>query len=66
MIHYPPFNLKQEKTLFTALFEENKVDKAVFGHIHGAAYFPLRTELGGIEYHLSSCDKIGFKLIKIY
>ena len=66
MIHYPPFTLKQEKTLFTALFEENKVDKAVFGHIHGAAYFPLRTELGGIEYHLSSCDKIGFKLIKIY
>ncbi len=66
LIHYPPFNAKKEDTLFTQLFEENKVDKVVFGHIHGAAYFPLRCEKNGIEYHLASCDKIGFKLIKIY
>lgn len=66
MIHYPPFNLKNEDTLFTELFEKNGVEKVVFGHIHGAAYFPLRTERNGIEYHLSSCDKTGFKLIKIY
>ncbi len=66
MIHYPPFNLKNEDTLFTELFEKNGVEKVVFGHIHGAAYFPLRTERKGIEYHLSSCDKTGFKLIKIY
>ena len=66
LIHYPPFNVKKEDTLFTQLFEENKVDKVVFGHIHGAAYFPLRCEKNGIEYNLASCDKIGFKLIKIY
>ena len=66
LIHYPPFNAKKEDTLFTQLFEENKVDKVVFGHIHGAAYFPLRCEKNGIEYHLASCDKVGFKLIKIY
>ena len=66
MIHYPPFSLKNEQTLFTDLFEENGVDKAVFGHIHGAAYFPLKTEKRGVEYILASCDKLQFKLVKIY
>lgn len=64
--HYPPFSLKNGNTLFTQLFEKNGVDKAVFGHIHGATYFPLKTEKNGIEYYLSSCDKVGFKLVKIY
>ncbi len=66
MIHYPPFNLKKEDTLFTQLFEENGVEKVVFGHIHGAAYFPLKTEKGGIEYILTACDKLAFRLVKIY
>ena len=66
MIHYPPFGLKNESTLFTELFEAHGVDKAVFGHIHGAAYFPLKTKRGGVEYILASCDKVGFKLVKIY
>ena len=66
MIHYPPFNLKTDDTLFTRLFEENKVEKAVFGHSHGAAYFPLKTEKRGVEYILTACDKIGFSLVKIY
>lgn len=66
LIHYPPFGIKREPTLFTELFEENGVDKAVFGHIHGSVYYPLRWEQNGVEYTLSSCDKVGFKLVKIY
>ena len=66
MIHFPPFNVKKEDTLFTSLFEENKVEKVIFGHIHGSFYFPLKTEKNGIEYILSACDKIAFKLVKIY
>ncbi|MBR2646711.1 MAG: metallophosphoesterase [Clostridia bacterium] len=66
LIHYPPFSLKTEETLFTEMFESNGVEKAVFGHIHGAAYFPLKTVRNGVEYVLSSCDKLGFKLVKIY
>ncbi len=66
LIHYPPFSLKQEETLFTELFEKNGVQKAVFGHIHGAAYFPLKTEKRGVEYILTSCDKVAFRLVKIY
>lgn len=66
LIHYPPFSLKTPETLFTSLFERNGVDKAVFGHLHGASYFPLKTEKNGVEYILSSCDKVGFRLVKIY
>ena len=66
MIHYPPFSLKKEDTLFTQQFEENGVKKAVFGHIHGAAYFPLKTEKNGVEYLLTSCDKLNFSLVKVY
>lgn len=65
MIHYPPMGVKLQPTLFTQLFEENKVDKVIFGHIHGEAYFPYRTFLGGIEYVLTSCDKVGFTLQRI-
>ena len=66
LIHYPPFNLRQENTIFTDLFEKEGVEKVVFGHIHGAVYFPLKTEKNGIGYYLTSCDKTAFTLVKIY
>ncbi len=66
MIHYPPMNVKKEDTLFTDLFKANGVEKVVFGHIHGAVYFPYKTEKDGVEYILTSCDKVGFSLVKIY
>lgn len=66
MIHFPPFNLKNEESSFTKLFEENGVEKVVFGHLHGPSYFPLKAEKNGIEYYLVSCDKANFKLIEIY
>lgn len=65
LIHYPPFSMKAPSTLFTGLFEENRVDKVVFGHIHGENYFPLRTVKNGIEYILTSCDKVAFTLQRI-
>ena len=65
LLHYPPFNVKKEDTLFTALFEENKADMVVFGHLHGAGFFPLRCEKEGIEYFLTSCDKTRFTLTEI-
>ncbi len=66
LIHFPPFNVRLEDTLFTRLFEENKVDKVVFGHLHGAGYFPLKSEKNGIEYFLTSCDKTHFTLTRIF
>ncbi len=65
MIHYPPFSQKSPETLFTEMFREHNVQKVVFGHIHGETYFPYRTVKDGIEYILTSCDKVGFTLQKI-
>ena len=65
MTHYPPFSVKSPETAFTKLFAENGVEKVVFGHIHGENYFPFRTVKDGIEYILTSCDKVGFTLQKI-
>lgn len=65
LMHYPPMNVKKEDTLFTQLFEENKVKKVVFGHLHGAGYYPLKSEKNGIEYFLTSCDKLRFTLAQI-
>ena len=65
LIHYPPMGIRKEETLFTRLFDENKVDKVVFGHLHGAGFFPLRCERGYIECYLTSCDKVNFRLVQI-
>jgi len=65
MIHYPPFSPKSPDTEFTSLFERNGVEKVIFGHIHGGTYFPLRSVKNGVEYVLTSCDKVGFALQRI-
>lgn len=65
MTHFPPLNPKLQDTLFTELFKENGAQKVVFGHIHGQSYFPLRSVKDGIEYVLTSCDKVGFTLQRI-
>ena len=66
LVHFPPFNLKREDSAFTKLFEENGVNKVVFGHLHGSLFFPLKTQKNDVEYHLVSCDKVDFKLTRIY
>ncbi len=65
LVHYPPIGSKGESTLFTDLFEENGVERVIFGHIHGATYFPYRQEKSGIVYQLTSCDKVKFRLTEI-
>ena len=65
LIHFPPMGVKKEDTLFTELFEGNGVNKVVFGHLHGAGYYPLRTEKNDVEYFLTSCDKMKFSLTRI-
>ena len=65
LIHYTPMGLKLQPTLLTQLTEENGVNKAVFGHLHGDVYFPFRHVKNGVEYSLTSCDKVGFTLQRI-
>ena len=66
LIHYPPFNVRRENSLFTDLFEEKGVSRVLYGHLHGTE---SRTdpvvEKNGIRYFLTSCDRLNNQLAEI-
>ena len=66
MIHYPPFNMKKEPSLFTEQFEKSGADIVVYGHLHqNAGSYTQVYERNGIKYFLTSCDLLGFRLAQI-
>ncbi|MEG1613641.1 MAG: metallophosphoesterase [Clostridia bacterium] len=67
MVHYPPFDVNFANTPFTDLMEKYGVNKVVYGHLHGAnCRSALNISKNGIEYYLTSCDKLANKLIQLY
>ena len=66
MTHFPPINSAPEDNDFTGLLNDYKVNKLVYGHLHGSdIQTPLCYENNGIEYYLTSCDLTHNKLIQI-
>ncbi len=66
IMHYPPFNSKREESVFTKLIEEFGIKTVVYGHLHGAqCKADILVERNGVKYYLTSCDKLGNKLIEI-
>ena len=66
LVHYPPFNVKREDTLFTEIFEQNGVDSVVYGHLHGSKVKSEKLVIkNGIKYYLTSCDQVDNKLTEI-
>ena len=67
MTHYPPTNEKFDRSGFIDIYEEYKVEKVIYGHLHGKDSFKmgLKGIHSGIEYRLVSCDFIDFNPIKI-
>ena len=66
LVHYPPFNVKREDTLFTKIFEQNGVDSVVYGHLHGNKVKAEKLVIkNGIKYYLTSCDQVDNKLTEI-
>ncbi|NLK21695.1 MAG: serine/threonine protein phosphatase [Epulopiscium sp.] len=67
MMHYPPTNENLEPSDFTQLFEEYKVEKVIYGHLHGQSSFDtgLKGRKNGVEYILVSSDYIDFRPVKI-
>ena len=66
LIHYPPFNVKREPSLFTDLFEKNGVNAVIYGHLHGNdCRSDLKVRKNGIDYYLTSCDQLDNKLAEI-
>ncbi len=68
MLHYPPFNYKQDDSDVTQLLEKYNVDVVVYGHLHG--YEEKTQKLvyvkNGIKYYLTSCDLVHNKLVRIF
>ena len=66
MLHYPPFGEKKESSAFSDLMEQYGVHTCVYGHLHGEG---VRTGFNGVRegvnYHLVSCDGLGFRLHEI-
>ncbi len=66
LIHYPPFNIKREPSVFTKLFEKYGVSAVSYGHLHGTkSRTNFLYELNGVKYYLTSCDLVGNKLVEI-
>ena len=66
MLHFPPFNVKRENSLYTDLFEQFGVDAVVYGHLHGKdCKGDKLVKKNGITYYLTSCDLVQNKLVEI-
>lgn len=66
MVHYPPFNSRFENTPFTDLFEKFEVDAVIYGHLHGRdSRAKLTLNKNGLDYYLTSCDKLNNVLKQI-
>ncbi len=66
MTHYPPFNSKMDDSPFTKMFSEYRVDKVIYGHLHGKNVRAQRKlSKGGVEYYLTSCDMIANTPVRI-
>ena len=67
-MHYPPFNSYEELDKnFIATMKKYNVKKCIYGHVHGEATGEaIEGSIDNIEFKLVSCDKMDFKLYKIY
>lgn len=67
MLHYPPTNEKKEASGFVELFEQYKVEKVIYAHLHGKRYYDLsiQGEHNGIQYYLTSSDYLNFEPLKL-
>lgn len=66
LCHYPPFNSAFNKTPFTELFDEFKVDAVVYGHLHGPnVKVYKKVTISGVDYYLTSCDLVHNRPVEI-
>lgn len=66
MIHYPPFNVRRDNSLFTELFKQYGVNAVVYGHLHGNDCKADKIVVkDGVYYYLTSCDLVKNQLVEI-
>jgi hypothetical protein len=66
MTHYPPIGASLEPSRASQMLEQAHIQYAIFGHLHSLKQgVELFGEKNGISYALSSCDYLGFRLLKV-
>ena len=66
MCHFPPFEATLADNEFTAMFEKYGVSSVIYGHLHGKDCRAVDyLNKNGVTYYLTSCDKVGNKLVLI-
>lgn len=66
MTHYPPIGLDLKDTEASRLLEQYRMQICVFGHLHNIPFgTPLFGVHNGVHYHLTACDYLRFKPLKI-
>ncbi len=67
MMHFPPFTDFKLDNEMIKLIKEYKVEKVIYGHLHGVAKekYPIEKSNSEVTYILTSCDCINFTPIKI-
>ncbi len=67
MLHYPPFCPGKGSKGFLDLLKAYDVRRCIYGHLHGEAQKDaIEGVVEGIEFILTSCDKLNFKPLKLY
>ena len=61
-LHYPPKYKGYECQEILELLKRYEVRRCYYGHLHGASHgLAMEGQWDGIEYHLVSADKLGFR-----
>ena len=66
LMHFPPLGEGGVKTAVSDMMQEFAVSDVVYGHLHGASVKTAFTgDVDGVNYHIVSCDGLGFKLYMV-
>ncbi len=67
MLHYPPLYPNSSSRDLLDLLKSYGVKKCVYGHLHGPAFKDaVEGRVEGIEFILTSSDRLGFNPVRLY
>ena len=66
-LHYPPTNILERESGFTAMAEEYGAEQVIYAHCHGAARFhdSVMGVMNGVQYRLASGDYLKWRPLKL-
>lgn len=66
-LHYPPTNILEKSSVFTAIAEEYHAQQVIYAHCHGKTRFhdSIEGDKNGIRYTLVSGDKMNWMPYKV-